>query len=124
MVNKEIEENVVRAIFEKDKGMKVLKERKADLKSVEKSIKKQAYDAVREDATNEIFKYGMCFRRSVIFMIKQKYPELDLFDINLTLMHGYDIPYLANALEPIGDLNVERSSLKIVADHLGESKIW
>ena len=96
--------------------MKVLEEGKADLKAAEQSTRKEAYDVAREDATSEILKYGMSFRRSSIFMIKQKYHELDLSDINLTLMHGYDVSNPTNGSEPIGDLNVGRSLLEIAAN--------
>ena len=111
-------------MFESDEAMKVLEERKADLKAAEELIRKKAYDATKEDATSEILKYGMSFRRSAIFMIKQKYPKLDLFDINLTLMHGYDIPDPTDGSEPIEDLNIRRLSLEIVADQPRESEIW
>ena len=104
--------------------MKILEEGKANLKASEESIRKEAYDATKEDATSEILKYGMSFKRSTIFMIKRKYPELDLFDIDLTLMHGYDIPDPTDGSEPIEDLNIRRLSLEIVADQPRESEIW
>ena len=58
---------------------------------------------------SEILKYGMSFRCSAIFMIKQKYLELDLSYINLTFMYGYDILDLADGSKPIRDLNIGRS---------------
>ena len=41
-------------------------------------------------------------------MIKRKYPKLNLSDIDLTLMHGYDILDPTDGSEPIGDLNIRR----------------
>ena len=32
----------------------------------------------------------MSFKRSVLFMIREKYPNLDLSDIDLTEMRGWD----------------------------------
>ena len=124
MVKEDVKKKVARAMSEKDEAIKVLEEEKVDLKATEESIRKEAYDTAREDATSEILKYGMSFRRSAIFMIKQKYPKLDLFDINLTLMHGYDIPDPTDRSELIRDLNIERSSSKIAADQPRESEIW
>ena len=39
-------------------------------------------------------------------MIKQKYFELDLSNIDLTLMHGHNVPNLVDGSELIGDLNI------------------
>ena len=56
-------------------------------------------------------------------MIKRKYLKLDLSDIYLTLMHGYDIPDPVDGSKLIEDLNVGRLSSKIVVDQPGESEI-
>ena len=76
-------------------------------------IRKEAYDAAKQDATSDILKYGMGFRHSTIFMIKQKYHELNLSDIDLTFMHGHNVPDPTDRSEPIGDLNVGGSLLEI-----------
>ena len=80
---------------------------------------KKAYESANKDATTKILKYGLSFRRSAIFMIKQKYPELDLFDIVISFMHGYNVPDLADKSELIKNLNVEGS--EIVVDQLEEN---
>ena len=95
-------ERVARAMFEKDEIMKILEEGKAKLKVDEESIRKNAYDVARKDATSEILKYEMSFRRSTIFrcsaifMTKQK--------------------YLVDGSKSIRDLNVERSPSEIDVD--------
>ena len=123
VAKEEAEEKEAKIMSNRDEAMKVLEEGKADLKAVEKSIRKEAYDTAREAATSEILKYGMSFRRSTIFMIKRKYPELDLSNIDLTFMHGYDIPDPVDGSKPIGDLNVGRLSSEIATDQPRESEI-
>ena len=123
MAKEKAGEKVARAMSERNEAMKVLKEGKTNLKAVKESIRKEAYDAAKNDVTSEILKYRMSFRSSAIFMIKQKYLELDLSDIYLALMHGYDIPDHVDGSELIEDLNVGRLSSEIVVDQLGESEI-
>ena len=44
----------------------------------------------RTDAIVEILIYGISFRCSALSMIKEKYPDLDLFDVVLIEIKGYD----------------------------------
>ena len=60
----------------------------------------------KEEVVGDILKFEMSNRRSTLFMIKKKYPDLDLSDVDLTQMEGYNISDLANGSELIGDLNV------------------
>ena len=46
-------------------------------------------------------------------MIKQKYPELELFDIDLYLMHGYNVPDPANRFQLIKNLKVGGSEIAV-----------
>ena len=39
-----------------------------------------------------IVDFEMCFIRFVLFMVQRKYPELNLFDVDLTQMEGYNVP--------------------------------
>ena len=48
----------------------------------------------------------MTFKHSILFMIKEKYPDLDFSDINFTNMRGYNILDPADGSPLIGDLNV------------------
>ena len=48
----------------------------------------------------------MGYRRSALFMIRRKYSNLDLFDVDLTLMEGYNIPDPMEGSELIRDLNI------------------
>ena len=54
----------------------------------------------------------MSFRRSAIFMIKQKYPDLDFSDINFSDMKGHEenppVPVNAAPVQPVEEaLQVE-----------------
>ena len=81
VAKKEAEERVAKAISERDDAIKALEVEKADQKVREKSI--------REEAVKKIINYGMTFRRSALFMVKEKYPDLDFFDINFSDMKGH-----------------------------------
>ena len=62
VAKEEAEEKVARAMSERNEAMKVLKEGKTNLKAIEELIRKEAYDAAKEDVTSEILKYGISFR--------------------------------------------------------------
>ena len=79
---KEAKEKIRVANSERDEAVKTLEEER-----VVAAIKEAA---VREEAGLQIIKYGMSFRQSAIFMIKQKYPDLDFSDINFSDMKGYE----------------------------------
>ena len=49
----------------------------------------------------EIIACRMSFRCSTLFMIKKKYLNIDLFDVDLTKMEGHDVPDLVDRLMPL-----------------------
>ena len=79
---KEAEENIRVANSERDNAVKVLEEDRA------LAVMREA--TVWEDARLQIIKYGMSFRRSALFMVKKKYPDLNFSDINFSNMKGHD----------------------------------
>ena len=101
MAKEEAEEKVAKTIFEKEEARKALKEEKTDRKTAKETIRVEA----NEEDVDQILKYRMSYRRSTLFMIK-KYPDLDLSDIDLTQMKGYNIFDPADGSELIRDLNV------------------
>ena len=81
-VVKEAEEKIRVANLERDDAVRTLEEERA-LAAIKEA-------AVREEAGLQIIKYGLTFRRSAIFMIKQKYPDLDFSDIDFSDMKGHE----------------------------------
>ena len=79
---KKAEEKIRVANSERDEAVKTLEEERA-VAAIKEAV-------VLEEAGLQIIKYGMSFRRSTIFMIKQKYPDLDFSDINFSDMKGYE----------------------------------
>ena len=61
MAKEETDEKMAKAVSERDKAMKSLEKRKANLKAMKESIRKEAYESAKEDATREILKYGLSF---------------------------------------------------------------
>ena len=80
MAKEKAKEKVSRAISERDDAITALEAEKADQKVKEESI--------REEAVRKIVDYGMLFRRSALFMVKEKYPDLDFSDISFSNMRG------------------------------------
>ena len=68
--------------------------------AVKESIKNETFDRVKEEAIADIVKFWMGFRRSILFMIRRKYPNLDLSNMDLTLMEGHDKPNLVDGSVP------------------------
>ena len=81
-VAKKAEEKIRVANSERDSVVKALEEDRA-LAAMREAV-------VREEAGLQIIKYGMSFRRSALFMVKEKYPDLDFSDINFSHMKGHD----------------------------------
>ena len=85
---------------ERDEAVKTLEE--------ERVVVAMKEVAVREEAGLQIIKYGMSFRRSAIFMIKQKYSDLDVSDINFSDMKGHEenptVPVNAAPDQPIEEV--------------------
>ena len=89
MAKEEVEEKL-KALSKRDEVVKALKDERSDQKATEERIGKEAYELGRENAVTKILNYGMSFKRSTLFMIKEKYLDLDLFDSNLIEIRGYD----------------------------------
>ena len=112
---KEAEEKIRVANSERDDAAKTLEEERAVA-----AIKEAA---VREEAGLQIIKYGLTFRRSAIFMIKQKYPDLDFSDIDFSDMKGYEEnpPAPANAApaQPIEEVPQADEIVEVEEDQGG-----
>ena len=91
MAKKKVEKRLM-ADTKTDAAVKALKEEKADRKTLEERIKKKVYELAKVDVTQKIVDYGMNFKRSTLCMIREKYLDLDLSDIDLTKMKGWDKP--------------------------------
>ena len=118
-VVKEAEEKIRVANSERDDAIKTLEE--------ERAVAAMREAAVREEAGLQIIKYGMSFRRSAIFMIKQKYPDLDLSDIKFSDMKGHEehppVPVDAAPVQPIGEAPQAAEVVEVVGaegDNPGE----
>ena len=109
-VVKEAEEKIRVANSERDEAVKTLEEER-----VVTAIKEAT---VREEAGLQIIKYGMSFRRSAIFMIKQKYPDLDFSDINFSDMKGHEenplVPVNAAPDQPIEEVLQAKEVVEVV----------
>ena len=79
---KEAEEKIRVANSERDSAVRALEENRA--------LTAMRENAVREEAGLQIIKYEMTFRRSALFMVKEKYLDLDFSDINFSDMKGHD----------------------------------
>ena len=105
MTKEEAEERVVKAVSKRDDAIKALKIEKADQKVKEL--------AIREEAVRKIVQYGMTFRRSVLFMVKEKYPDLDFSDINFLDMRGHDSPNLSGPVQAASVQPVEEEGAQV-----------
>ena len=107
---KEAEEKIQVANSERDDAVKTLEE--------EKVVAAMKEAAVREEAGLQIIKYGMSFRRSTIFMIKQKYPDLDFSDINFFDMKGHEenppVPVNAAPVQPVEEVPQAKEVVEVV----------
>ena len=81
-VAKEVEEKIRVANSDRDTAIKALEEDRV-LAAMKEAV-------VREEAGLQIIKYEMSFRRSALFMVNEKYPDLDFSDINFSDMKGHD----------------------------------
>ena len=64
------------------------------------------------------------FRRSTLFMIWKKYLELDIFDVDLTLMEGHNMRDPVKGPEQLEGQNTEEAPLeKAIADQLREEGV-
>ena len=70
-----------------------------------------------------IVKFGIGFMRLTLFMIRKKYTNLDLSDVDLTLMEGYNIRDLVDGFELEGQGFVEAILDEAVAVQPEEGKV-
>ena len=105
MAKKEAEEKVTRAMSERDEAIKAFEVKKADQKVRE--------EVIREEAVKKIVQYGMTFRQSVLFMVKEKYPDLDFSDINFLDMRGHDSPNLSGPVQAASVQPVEEGRAQV-----------
>ena len=108
MAKAEVEEKLAQALVENEQAVKAVEEEKVNLRAIEESIRSEAFDWAKEGAIADIVKFGMGFRHSALFMIRRKYPNLDLSYVDLTLMEGHEKPDPANGLMPQRGQNVEK----------------
>ena len=79
-----------------------MEEEKIDQKVVEEAIKQEAFDQAKEEVISDIVKFGIGFKCSTLLIIRRKYLDLNLSDMDLTLMEGHNIYDPADGLEPEG----------------------
>ena len=82
VAKEEIEEKITKAMSERDEAVLAF-----DTKRVIWAIREKA---LREETAMKVVKYGKTFRTFALFMVKEKYPDLDFSDINFSDMRGYD----------------------------------
>ena len=81
-VAKEAEEKIRVANSDRDTTIKALEE--------DRALAAMREATIREEAGLQIIKYGMSFKLSALFMVNEKYPDLDFLDINFSDMKGHD----------------------------------
>ena len=82
VAKEEAEEKITKAMFERDEAVLILDTERVTWAAREKKLK--------EETAMEVVKYGKTFRTSALFMVKEKYPDLDFSDIKFSDMKGYD----------------------------------
>ena len=115
VAQEEAEEKIAKATSERDDAIKALE--------TERVVQEVREKAIREEAAIEIVKYGMTFRRSALFMVKEKYPDLDFSDINFSDMKGHDSvdppgPVQAAPVQPIEEDGTQAVERVIVVDEV------
>ena len=108
-----LEKEEIKALKE---ATRAFEKEKADRKAAKEMIRNGA----KEEVVGDILKYGMGYRCSTLFMIRKKYPDLDLSDVDLTQMEGYNILDPVDGSESIGDLNVGGATSNVTADQTSE----
>ena len=119
MVKEKAEEKLTMVVSERDEAMKALEEERADQRTIEEQIKKEAFDKAKEEAMVDILTFEMSYRCSALFMIRQKYPDLDLSNVDLTFMEGHDKPDSADGSSPVEGQGAEET-VSTTATQLGE----
>ena len=82
VVKEEAEEKISKAMSERDEAVLILDTKRVAWAAREKELK--------EETAMEVVKYGKTFRTFALFMVKEKYPDLDFSDIKFSDMKGYD----------------------------------
>ena len=95
VAKEEAEEKVAKAMSERDEAVLILDTERVTWAAREKELK--------EETAMEVVKYDKTFRTSALFMVKEKYPDLDFSDIKFSDMKGYDSadPYLFDPTGPV-----------------------
>ena len=82
VTKEEAEEKITKAMSERDEAILILETERVAWVAREKELK--------EETALEVVKYGKTFRTSALFMVKEKYPDLDFSDIKFSDMKGYN----------------------------------
>ena len=110
---KEAEEKVMLANFERENAVGALEEEQTVFALREK--------AVREEIGLQIIKYGMTFRRSALFIIKEKYPDLDFSDINFSDMRDHEenppMPVNVAPIQPVEEAAQTEGVVEVEGSH-------
>ena len=122
VAKKEAEEKVAKAMFERDEAVIILDTKRVAWAAREKELK--------EETALEVVKYGKTFRTSALFMVKEKYPDLDFSDIKFSDMKGYNSvdPCVSNAtglVEPSEEAaqsgeGIEMGGVDVIVPESGE----
>ena len=123
VAKEEAEEKISKAMSERDEAVLILDTQKVAWAAEEKKLK--------EETAMEVVKYGKTFRTSALFMVKEKYPDLDFSDIKFSDMKGYDNvdPCVSDRAGPIetseevvhSGQGIEMGEIDVVVPELGEN---
>ena len=70
MVKEKVEEKLTMVVSERDEAMKALEEERADQRTIEEQIRKEAFDEAKDEVVTNILTFGMSYRRSTLLMIR------------------------------------------------------
>ena len=118
MAKEKAKEKITKAMSERDEAVLILDTERVAWAAREKELK--------EETAMEVVKYGKTFRTSALFMVKEKYPDLDFSDIKFSDMKGYDSadPCVS---DPIGPVELSEKTAQsgegvdVVVPELGEN---
>ena len=82
MAKAKVEKKLAQTLSEREQAVKVLEEEKVDRIAANEAIKREAFEQAKQEVMAVIITFGMSFKRSTLFMIKKKYLDLDLSDID------------------------------------------
>ena len=100
MAKEEADEKVAKVVSKRDEAKKAFEDERADQRVIEETIKEEA----KQEVIRDIVKYGMTFKRSTLFLIREMYPDFDFSNINFLDMRGHDIQNLDEG----GNAQIER----------------